>query len=137
MNLSPHFTIEEMIVTSQRVDNLPTPEIVANLKLLCEMVLEPVRALFGAPVIITSGYRSPAVNLAVGGAANSQHMSGQAADFIIPGFDPREVCRRINASPIVFHQLIFENYNAGWTHLGWPGVPARQAFELPSGQALS
>lgn len=136
MNLSPHFTLAELTVTQQRADNTPSPSTVENLRRLCETILEPARLILGKPMTITSGYRSPAVNAAVGGVTHSQHMTGQAADFLVPGLNPLEVCALLKDSAVPYHQLIFENFNSGWTHISWSGAPAHQAFELPSGAGL-
>ena len=136
MNLSKNFTLAELVVTSQRMDNTPSPDVVANLERLAKTILQPARELLGRPMIVTSGYRSPEVNRAVGGSTHSQHMMGQAADFIVPGMTAREVCRLLKDSAVPFHQLIFENYNSGWTHISWSGAPMRQAFELPGGAGL-
>lgn len=137
MNLSPHFTLAELTVTQQRqFDNTPSEVAVANLKRLAETILEPARALIGKPLIITSGYRSPEVNAAVGGVSSSQHMSGQAADFIVQGMTPRDVCMLLKDSDIPYHQLIFENFGGGWTHISWSDAPRRQAFVLPGGEGL-
>lgn len=136
MTLSQHFTLDELIRTSVRADNTPSAATIANLKRLAETILEPARAVIGKPLLITSGYRSPEVNAAVGGVAHSQHMIGQAADFLVDGMTPREVCALLKDSAVPFHQLIFENFNTGWTHISWSDAPQRQAFELPSGAAL-
>ena len=86
--LTPHFRLSEFTrsATAQArgIDNTPTEEIVSNLRHLCENVLEPLRQHFGEPITISSGYRSTALNRAVGGASNSQHMTGEAADIRVP-----------------------------------------------------
>ena len=97
--LSPHFTLEEMCFSSTAVrlgiDNTPTPEIVAHLTVLAN-ALEPVRALLGHPMHIDSGYRCSALNKAIGGAPNSAHMDGYAADFVCPDFgSPLEIVKAI------------------------------------------
>lgn len=100
MNLSPHFTLEEFTrsFTAQRlgIDNTLHPEepahlpIIANLQRLCTTLLEPLRAYANrprqppTPLIISSGYRSPALNEAVGGQPRSQHLTGCAADLHLP-----------------------------------------------------
>lgn len=85
MNLTKNFTLRELTKseTAERLGilNTPTKEVLANLQELASTVLQPIRDKWGEPIIITSGYRSPRLNSAVGGAVNSQHMIGQAADI--------------------------------------------------------
>ena len=86
--LTPHFKLSEFIksstATARKIDNTPSQEVISNLQVLCQNVLEPLREYFNCPIIIGSGYRSPALNKAVGGVANSQHMTGEAADIHLP-----------------------------------------------------
>lgn len=88
MKLTAHFQLEEFTrsatATKCGIDNTPNEEQIANLKALCEEVLEPLRQHIGKPVVISSGYRCPKLNAAVGGVSNSQHMKGEAADLRIP-----------------------------------------------------
>ena len=88
MKLSEHFDLNEFTrsATADRlhIDNSIPEEFIPNLKNLCQQVLEPLREHFGIPVIISSGYRCPALNRAVGGVPNSQHLKGEAADIILP-----------------------------------------------------
>ena len=125
MNLSPHFSIEELSVTRQvdadgrPIGNHPVGVAVDYLRLLCERVLEPVRTLWGCPVVVTSGYRSPGVERAVQERAglispgeslhDSQHMWGQAAD-VVPGVSLPidEAFQRIAESAIPYDQLLLE-----------------------------
>lgn len=118
MNLSPHFTLEELTRTSQPFDNDPGPVEQQALKTLCEAVLEPVRAHFGKPVRVNSGYRSPRVNAAVGSKPTSQHAKGQACDFEIDGVSNLEVAKWIRDN-LTFDQLILENHKAGVPNSGW------------------
>lgn len=80
MNLSPHFTLEELTRTGTGLNNEPSEEHITALTALCVHVLEPMRAEFG-PIRVSSGYRSTAVSLAVGSSKKSQHGKGEAADI--------------------------------------------------------
>lgn len=122
MQLTEHFTLEEMIVspTAKRLGlpNTPTQEHIENMRYCCEKILEPVRAHFGKPVQINSSYRAPAVNKAVGGSKTSQHVNGQAIDFEIPGIDNKTVADWV-ADNLEFDQVILEFYTAGDKNSGW------------------
>ncbi|HQS70902.1 MAG: hypothetical protein B7Y36_08180 [Novosphingobium sp. 28-62-57] len=122
MNLSPHFTLAEMIRSStasrRGIDNTPSPTIIENLRRLCEHVLEPVRSHYKRPVIVTSGYRSPALNSAIGGSGTSQHSQGEAADFTVHGVSNLEVCRWMEKT-LTYDQLIYEFGEDGWIHASW------------------
>jgi zinc D-Ala-D-Ala carboxypeptidase len=116
MMLSEHFSLEEMVFsqTASRlgIDNTPPPEAVAALYDLAAC-LEEVRVLLGTPIIISSGYRSPELNRAVGGSTSSAHILGMAADFVSPPRTPLDICRLIEGSEIGFDQLIHEH---DWVH---------------------
>ena len=84
--LSPHFTLGEMTKTSAKgLDNTPSHAAVMNLKNLCEIWLEDLRSKYGSPIVINSGYRSEAVNKAVGGVKGSNHLTGCAVDIRCAG----------------------------------------------------
>lgn len=118
--LSKHFSLEEMTVTTTGIANQPTSKaILDKLRDVCENVLEPVRDHFGKSIVVHSGYRSPAVNTAVKGAASSQHCKGEAVDFHVQGFSVLEVAQWIADSDIDYDQLILENYVAGRPSSGW------------------
>ena len=106
------------------IKNKPSP---AELHNLCRLAqtLELVRVAVGKPLIINSAYRSPAVNAAIGGAKNSQHMRGLAADIKVAGMTPYEVCMTIMRAGIEYDQLILEF--GAWTHISVPELtnPAR------------
>lgn len=126
MNLSPHFTLEEFTFSPEALrkglDNTPDGEAIENLKRTADG-LEEVRARLGYPIYITSGFRSLRVNASVGGSSTSQHMKGEACDFICPGFGtPQEICRAIRDSEIEFDQLIYEG---GWVHISFSDSPRR------------
>ncbi|PYB72214.1 peptidase M15 [Pseudomonas sp. LB-090624] len=135
MLITPHFTLDEMTVSQLAArdgfDNIPPPDARANLKLLC-CALEQVRALFDAPIIVSSGYRSDKVNRLIGGASNSQHVHGLAADFTVIEVSPRETVRRISESSVPFDQLILEFDK--WVHLSVArGTPRRQVLTVRKG----
>ena len=120
MRLSTHFTLDEatrsQTATRKGIDNMPTPEVIANLtEAAGEM--EAVRELLGTPVIVSSWYRSAKLNAAIGGSSTSSHISGWAVDFSAPGFGtPLEVCKAIHASTIKYDQLIYEG---NWVHISF------------------
>ena len=94
--LSPHFTLAEMCESQTAkkhgIANIPSSEAVANMRRLCEGCLEPLREALGLPIIITSGYRTKALNNHIlHSARKSQHVSGQAADFYVEGASRREL----------------------------------------------
>jgi putative chitinase len=122
--LTEHFTVEELTASptarARGIANTPTPEHLANMKHVCEKILEPVRAKFGKPVQINSSYRSPALNKAVGGSATSQHVNGEAVDFEVPGISNKIVADWVSEN-LEFDQVILEFYvegdlNSGWVH---------------------
>lgn len=122
MKLSPHFTLGEMVVSQtaarRGLDNTPGPAVIEALRKLCVNLLEPVRVHYGRPVVVTSGYRSPAVNKAAGGSATSQHRLGEAADFTVPGVSNLDICRWLRANA-QYDQLIYEFGEGGWIHASW------------------
>lgn len=118
MQLTEHFSLEELtgsqVATRRRIDNTPAPRVIENLRRVAE-VLEQVRALAKRPIIVSSGYRSPALNVAVGGARKSAHVNGLAADINAVGLSARDLAKLIAASSIQFDQLIHEGT---WVHIG-------------------
>lgn len=136
MKLSANFHLDEF-VTSQTaarrgIDNTPSPEVIKRLRNTAKG-LERVRAVLGKPILISSGYRSPALNKAVGGSATSDHINGDAADFISPGFGtPIAICRAIVAAGIKFDQLIEEN--GRWVHIGFGPRMRGQILTMRNGK---
>ena len=123
MKLTENFTISELIYsyTAQvnKIDNRPSVQVIENLKALCENILQPLRDHFACPIIITSGFRSPKLNKKIGGVANSQHIEGKAADFIIPAVDLKTVFKWIKNN-LVYDQHLYE-YNSKdvWIHVSY------------------
>lgn len=128
MKLTNNFTLEELTKSEtalrQNIDNTPTDDIVANLRILAEKVLQPVREHYGRGVKVNSGYRSMAVNAAVGGvqgAKPSDHTRGMAADIEIPGLPNAELAQWIQDN-LEFTQVILEFYTKGIPDSGWVHV---------------
>lgn len=119
MKLTEHFTLAELTVSQEAarsgLKNEPNDTQVEALRLLCAMVLEPLRARVKRPVIVTSGYRSKSINARIGGAAGSQHTRGEAADIIVPGMDSGAVVDIIRAMRLPFDQIIDEF--GSWVHV--------------------
>lgn len=127
MNLTPHFTLEELTVSQEAqrrgLANKPNIPELANLRRLAE-TLELVRELVGRPVVVSSGFRCLAVNRAVGSGDSSAHVLGLAADFTVPGMTVKALCLLIRESGIEYDQLIYEGT---WVHLGLSeGKPRRE-----------
>lgn len=119
MNLN--FKISELIHSDRAkqkgIVNMPDMESLDNLLDLIYFCLQPIRDLMKKPMIITSGYRNKELNELIGGAENSQHMKGQAADFIIQGLEPSYIVKVIKNSNIPYDQLINE-YDS-WVHVSY------------------
>jgi zinc D-Ala-D-Ala carboxypeptidase len=123
MNLSTHFTLEELTVSEtaarKGLDNTPPDDALFNLRRLA-LFLEDVRTIIGKPIRINSAYRSPEVNGSVGGKTTSQHCLGCAADIRVPGMTPNEVVKKLKASNLQYDQLIREFDS--WTHISIPNT---------------
>lgn len=119
MQLSEHFELAEFLVSEtaarRGIANEPPPEVIENLRRLCRRVLEPLREHLNRPIVITSGYRSPALNRAIGGSSTSHHMQGRAADIIVPGMMPLAVCEAAHKLKLPCAQIIHEF--GRWSHL--------------------
>ena len=138
--LSQNFTLREFTrsqaAARRGIDNSPTEDVVTALKAVC-VELELVRAIWVRPVVITSGYRCPDLNRAIGGSATSQHQYGQAVDFEIVGVSNLDVWSRVaNGGDVDYDQLILEFHDegdpqSGWVHLSTAGgANRRQAFKI-------
>jgi len=127
MQLSKNLALAEVMrsETAKRkgISNMPTPEHIENFKLLAENVFQPIRDHFGVPIILSSGYRSKALNTAVGGALSSQHCTGEAIDIDMDGTTVKnaEVFNFIKDN-LNFDQLIWEfgtDSNPDWVHVSY------------------
>jgi zinc D-Ala-D-Ala carboxypeptidase len=127
MQLSKNLVLAEVTrsETAKRkgISNMPTPEHIENFKLLAEKVFQPIRDHFGKPIRISSGYRSKALNTAIGGALSSQHCSGEAIDIDMDGTDitNAQVFNYIKDN-LEFDQLIWEfgtDTNPDWVHVSY------------------
>lgn len=133
MRLSPHFTLAELTASQtaarRGIDNSPPPEIVANLQATAGG-MEKVREILGDQVItVSSGYRSPELNKAVGGSVGSAHRTGHAVDFNCYGFgSPLEVCEAIARSGLHYDQLIHEF--GRWVHISFDPRGRRQNLTI-------
>ncbi len=136
MNLTEHFTLEELTTTDHReFDNTPNETERANLVRLAGL-LELVKvALGGKPIMVNSAFRSKQVNDAVGSKDSSQHRVGAACDFRVPGMTPDQVVKAIMAAGLAYDQLIREfatPTGGGWTHISITNDPNGK----PRGQTL-
>ena len=131
--MTPHFTLAELTHTDHRtLDNTPNAQELANLKRLADFLETVKTTLGGKAVMISSAFRSKAVNDAVGSRDTSQHRLGLAADFRVPGMAPDAVVRMIIAANLPFDQIIREFSDpaagGGWTHISIADKPRRQAL---------
>ena len=131
-----HFTLDELIGsdTADRlgIDNTPTSEAVSNINDLVTNVLDKLRDGWGRPIIVTSGYRCKELNAAVGGARNSQHLKGQAADIISDDFEEFRRFVRRWCKDNDFDQCIFEHSGCKeWIHISFDrGRNRKQMLDL-------
>jgi len=126
-NISPHITYAEATRTSAQADNTPNAEQLKAMRLLADNVFEPLRAIVGQPIIITSFFRSEKVNELIGGASTSQHTKGEAIDIKLPGRNKSlfEIIR----NQLPFDQLIFEmgsDTEPAWVHVSYKATGNRK-----------
>jgi len=131
MNLTEHFTLEELTHTDHReFDNEPNEAELENIKRLAAFLEEVKTALGGRPIMVNSAFRRKQVNDAVGSKDTSQHRIGCAADIRVPGVTPDEVVKTIIAAGLSYDQVIREFDR--WTHVSIPNTPTT----TPRKQAL-
>ena len=125
--LTQHFQLDEFVFSETAVrrgiDNTPDADVLSNLLMLANG-LERVRAILGHPVHVSSGYRCPKLNTAIGGSKSSAHMHGLAADFTCPAFgSPYDICVALE------HELSYIGavdqliYEGRWVHIGFSDNP--------------
>jgi hypothetical protein len=148
MQLSKNLALAEVMrsETAKRrgISNMPTPEHIENFKKLAEKVFQPIREHFGVPIHISSGYRSSALNKAVGGSSSSQHCSGEAIDIDMDGTTVKnaDIFNFIKDN-LNFDQLIWEfgtNDNPDWVHVSYEstGKQRKQILKaIKSGKGTS
>ncbi len=134
--MGKYFTINELTKssTAQRlhINNNPTQEVKDNLNKLIDNVLDPLRELYGKPIIVNSGYRCTKLNKAIGGAKNSQHLVGQASDIRTvqnTKESNKELFDLIKNSKLPFDQLINE-YDYNWVHVSYSPRNRRQVLTI-------
>ena len=137
MRLTRNFTYEELcrsdVAKRRGINNRPRTKeeekrVIENLKALCMEVLQPLRDFLGKPVVISSGYRCPELNKAVGGVRNSQHMKGEAADIHVENTEHLLKIMHFIMDETDFDQLIWEKNRAGtqWVHVSYKRVGANR-----------
>jgi len=137
MKLSENFTLAELTNSSQAkrlgINNTPDDKVIKNLELLAKNILQPIRDHFGVAINISSGYRSLALNKRIGGASNSQHVTGQAADI---DNDNTEVSNaeifNFIKDNLKYDQLIWEfgtDTNPDWVHVSYSSKPRKQILK--------
>ena len=135
MKLTTNFSLAEMtasqVAARKGLNNNPTAGQIENLKKLCESILQPIRNHYDAPVIISSGFRSPELCVLIGSSIDSQHAKGQAADLQVSGIDNKALATWIKNN-LDFDQLILEFYkeaegpHSGWVHVSYAGKENRK-----------
>lgn len=140
MRLGTFFTLRELTASAKAralgLDNAPPPEAARRLGLLVERVLDPLRGELGRPVRITSGYRSPAVNAAIGGSRTSQHMTGEAADIKAEGVSAPDLAAAIVRLGLPVDQVIwYAPERGGHVHVSHraDGRQRGEVLEAPAG----
>jgi zinc D-Ala-D-Ala carboxypeptidase len=133
MKISKHLDLAELIRSESAkrlgISNMPTAEHIENMKQLAENIFEPIREHFGCPIYISSGYRSQALNAAIGGALNSQHNRGMAIDIDMDGTNIKNSAIFEYAKTLPFDQLIWEfgtKENPDWVHISYSPLHRRQ-----------
>lgn len=123
--ITDHFALQELYASGYaeryHIDNTPSQAIRKRLENLVKNVLEPARQFYGKPIHITSGYRCPAVNRLAKGKDNSQHLRGEAADFVVNSEKDLQMVFNFIEKNLPYDQLLFERNNSEskshWIHV--------------------
>src|SRR5690606_15969952 len=127
MQLSKNFTLSEFVTTQTGLDNIPDERAISNIRDLVDYILQPLRDAFDTPVIITSGYRFTLLYKAVGGSPTPHRMTGQAADFHIPGITNQQIINMARKLKLPYDQIIDEQLNGRqWVHVSFARNGRRQ-----------
>ena len=128
IQFTKNFSLQELLLTSHRMFDEeqynPPADVIENLRALCINILQPLRDALGTPVNINSGYRCPSLNASIGGATNSQHMTGQAADIIDLTHGNVFLFNKIKEMNLPFDQMIDE-FEFRWVHVSYDPVRHR------------
>lgn len=139
MQLSKNFTLEQLTKSDTAVrrkiteQSKPSLEVIYNLKQVCEKILEPLEFAFTKPLHINSGYRCLRLNIAVGGARNSQHIDGKAVDITCKAATNEMIIKAVLNFEIEFDQMIEEF--GSWVHISFnEGNNRKQVLKATHGQ---
>ena len=140
--ISQYFTLQEAIgsATAERrkINNYPDEATLARIAETARK-MDSVRRFLGVPIVVTSWYRSPALNKAIGSKPTSQHVKGEAVDWVAPQFGPpAHIFKRLREAGLIFDQLILEyadGYSGGWIHSSFTDAPRQQALVIDTAGA--
>ena len=121
---SEFFCLAELIksstATKHHIDNTPPADVIRNLQYGVDMVLDPLRRIYGKPILITSGYRCPKLNTLVGGVSNSWHTQGNAADIHVASLtEATKLFSNLQKIPSVDTVLFEHSVSGQWLHVQW------------------
>ena len=138
--LTPHFRLSEFsrsqTANSLGIDNSVPKELIPSLRNLCQQVLEPLRQYAGKTIVISSGYRCPALNRAVGGVPNSQHLKGEAADIRIPSKEEGHNWYLWIMDNLPFDQILWERKgDVRWIHVSCKRDLSRNRHQSSHGRS--
>ncbi len=126
--ISKNFNMSELVVTNKPLPNSPDKKAMKNLERVVTKFLQPLRDYLGEPIIVTSGYRSSLVNAAVGGDPNSQHLKGEAVDFVVENVSNADIIRIAKSLGLPFDQLIDElKYKSDGSFSRWIHVSLKNS----------